>query len=172
MTQRKLTASAKPDEELPKLTEAQERFVDGLLKGKTATQAYQDAYTSSRDWKKNSLWSEACKLHSNPKVAQWLRAARKAKLGSAVVTLESHITELDRLKEIAVESGNVGAAVQAENYRGRASGLYVDQRIITIQDPADTLRAIADVCPEIAQQIAEQMRLVSPQPKTINAEPT
>lgn len=166
MTQRKLTAAAKPDDELPDLTPQQAKFVERILLGDCASDAYRKAYNCDKS-KTNSIWASASKLRSNAKVSLWLSAARKAKLGSASVTLEGHVTELERLREIAIESGNVGAAVQAENYRGRASGLYVDQRIITIQDPADTLRAIADVCPEIAQQIAEQMRLVSPQPKTV-----
>jgi hypothetical protein len=89
-------------------------------------------------------------------VAAWLAAGRIAGLGTAVVTFDSHMRELERLKEIALSSGNVGAAVQAEQIRGKAAGHHVDQiRDVTEKhDPLQTLRELAAHSPDIAIAIA------------------
>lgn len=64
--------------------------------------------------------------------------------------------ELERLKEIAVNTGNVGAAVQAEQLRGKAAGHYVEkfEDVSKANDPVDTLKEIARHSPDLAQQLA------------------
>lgn len=152
ITQKPEVANA---DELPELTPQQMEFVRHLLDGKTATDAYRSAYNTA-NMVANSIWTEASKLRHDPKVAQWLAAARMANLGTAKVTLEGHLTELERLKEIAVSTGNVGAAVQAEQLRGKASGYYVEQiRDVTEIDPMKTLELIAAHSPELARKLAE-----------------
>lgn len=148
--------------ELPVLTDKQEKFCAGILAGKTASDAYRAAYDTP-GMSRGALWTEASKLHGNPKVALWLSVARKARLGTAVLTLEGHMTELERLREIAIESGNVGAAVQAETYRGKAAGHYTEHVIHTIRDPADTLRAIREISPELAHAMATKLAAPAPE---------
>lgn len=140
---------------LPELTAQQMEFVRHLLEGKTATDAYRAAYNTA-NMVANTVWSEASKLRHNPEVAQWLAAARTANLGSAKVTLEGHVAELERLREIALSTGNVGAAVQAEQLRGKAAGHYVEQiRDVTEADPMATLEQLSRLSPELARKLAE-----------------
>lgn len=142
-------------ENLPELTAQQMEFVRHLLEGKTATDAYRAAYNTS-NMLANTIWSAASNLRHDAKVATWLTAARTANLGSAKVTLEGHVAELERLREIALSTGNVGAAVQAEQLRGKAAGHYVEQvRDVTDIDPMKTLEQIALHSPELARKLAE-----------------
>ena len=45
------------------------------------------------------------------------------------VTFEKHITELGRIREAALSKGAFSAAANAEVARGKAAGLYVEQKI-------------------------------------------
>ena len=46
------------------------------------------------------------------------------------VTYERHITELGKIREAALKKGAFSAANNAEVARGKAAGLYVEQKII------------------------------------------
>ena len=48
------------------------------------------------------------------------------------VTMSSHLTELSQLRDQAVDSGQLPAAISAEVSRGRAAGLYIDKKEITV----------------------------------------
>lgn len=151
---RKITEGEQSDDELPELTDQQRKFVEGVLAGKTASDAYRAAYDCSHSGDP-TIWVNASRLRADANVALWLSAARKAGLSRAVVTLEGHIGELERLREIALESGNVGAAVQAEQLRGKASGHYTEQFRDMTMDVSETLREIARSSPELAAQLAK-----------------
>jgi hypothetical protein len=157
MAQRKLT-EPQGEIELPDLTPSQAKYVEGLLSGRmTDKDAYKAAY-NTENMGENSISVEAARLKVHPKIALTLAALRKGGLGAAIVTLEGHLQELERLKAIAIETGNVGAAVQAEQLRGKAAGHYVDkiQDVTRENDVHSTLKQIAAVSPDLAQQLASQ----------------
>lgn len=79
------------------LTVKQERYVQNLFKGMTQRQAYKDAYDCKRQSDK-SVDEEACKLLSNPKVAQRLKELQEEVKNRNVLTVE---WVLNNLKEIA-----------------------------------------------------------------------
>jgi len=153
---RKITESEeKPDfADLPDLTEQQKQFVFGILNGLTATDAYKAAYDCSNSGN-NTIWVEASRLKNHPSVSLWLSAARKAELGATKRTLEQHIRRLDRLQELCIGTGNMGAAVQAEQLIGKASGHYTEQFRDMTADPAQLLREIANIAPDLANKLAE-----------------
>ena len=150
---RKIAEPIEAGADLPDITDQQRRFVEGILSGKTSSDAYRAAYDCSNSLC-STVWAEASRLRSDYKVAAWLAAARKAGLGHTVVTLAGHIAELERLREIALDTGNVGAAVQAEQLRGKAQGHYVERLEVSAADPLETLRQIAAVSPHLAAQLA------------------
>lgn len=157
MARRKITDVADLADGLPELTEQQMTFVRHLLAGKSASDAYRAAYHVGAATSPNTIWSSASALRNNPKVAQWLAAARKAHLGSAALTREAHLQELERLREIALESGNIGAAVQAEQVRGKVAGHHIERVAdVTDHDPVSVLRELATVQPDIAAALAAQ----------------
>lgn len=158
MAQRKMTEPAKDfSADLPDLNANQSKFVEGILKGLSASDAYRAAYDTD-GMAPNSIWASASRLRSNANVSLWITAARKNGLATASVTLDSHLQELERLKAIAIETGNVGAAVQAEINRGKAAGHYVEkhQDVSQTTDPIQTLKEIAKESPEYAAQLAKE----------------
>lgn len=158
MARRQITEpdEALNDGSLPELTAKQQDFVFGLLRGMHTVDAYRAAYDTA-NMGTNTIQVAACQLKSHYKIAIWLSAARKAGLGHAKVTIESHLSELERLKELAVGSGNLGAAVQAEQLRGKAAGHYVEQiRDLSEHDPLQTLHQLAVFAPELAKKLAEE----------------
>lgn len=145
--------------ELPDLTDQQKAFVDAILAGKTASDAYRGAYDCAKT-SNAVVWKEACILRNNRKVAVWLAAARKAGLGASTVTLSDHIKELERLREIALDSGNVGAAVQAEQLRGKAMGHYVDRvETADVTDIRSELEELRKISPAAAEAYAREKGL-------------
>lgn len=146
--------------ELPDLTSKQHGFVVGILEGLTASDAYRRAY-DAQNMADDDIWREASLLRSHPKVSQWLAQAKLQGLANTVVTLESHISELDSLKQEARQQGAYGAAIKAEELKGRATGLYVDQ-IKTDTGQADLLQAldiIGSTNPGLATSLREGLGL-------------
>ena len=141
--------------ELPDLSGKEQEFVRQLLMGKTGADAYRAAYDTS-NMLPNTVIAEASRLRGTHSISAWLVAARKAHLGTAVLTKEAHLAELDRLKEIALESGNIGAAVQAEQLRGKVAGHQVERIQELPADPIQTLRDIAQHQPDLAASLAAQ----------------
>ncbi len=79
-----------PEEGLPSLTPKQLAFVRALLGGKTASDAYREAY-NCEGMAANSIWVAASRLRSDAKVALWLRRYQLAALQEGTVTLETHL---------------------------------------------------------------------------------
>ena len=46
--------------------------------------------------------------------------------------MDSHLTELSRLRDEAVDSGQISSAISAEVSRGRAAGLYIEKKEVTV----------------------------------------
>lgn len=155
MARRQKTEAVEPTQDLPELTEKQMNFVKGILDGKTASDAYRAAY-ECQNMLPETVWAAASRLRHDTKVATWLDAAREMELAKATRTLEQHIARLDRLQSVALRTGNVGAAVQAEHYIGKVSGHYTERMEIMNSDPLDTLKQIAGYAPDLARQLAKQ----------------
>lgn len=113
-------------DDLPTLTPKQTAFVNGLLQGKTASDAYREAYNCKR-MSQGAVWVEASRLRRNTKVSLWLRHFQRIGADAAQVTMEAHLAELARARELALAHGQISAGVQAEHYRGKAAGLYEDR---------------------------------------------
>lgn len=162
MPRRKLTKPKDLDDlrdisdSLPDLTDQQQRFVESLLAGKSASDAYRAAYDTT-NFAPTTLWANASRLAADSKVKAWLSAARQACLGSAVLTKDAHVQQLERLREIAIDTGNVGAAVLAEHHRGKVGGYYVERyEDVTPPNPLPLLERLAAVCgPDLGNMLAE-----------------
>jgi len=118
-------------EQPKKLTEMQIKFAYELVTNegrKTATECAISAGYSS-----DAAVVSASKLQ-NPKlyplVVQYIGQLRSEYQKKYDVTFERHISELAKLRDNARESKAWSAAVNAEVARGKAAGLYVEQKII------------------------------------------
>ena len=114
-----------------KLTEQQIKFANLLIceEGrKTATQCAIEA-----GYAKDSARQHASKLQ-NPKlyplVVQYIGELREEWQKKYDVTFGTHISELAKLRDEAREKKAWSAAVNAEVARGKAAGLYIEQKII------------------------------------------
>ena len=108
------------------MTQKQERFCAEYVKCGNAAEAYRSAYKCEK-MKPESVWSLASRLMSNVKVMSRVQELRDAAAKEAQVTLEGHLEDLRRLRDIAVEEGQLSAAITAEISRGKAVGLYTDK---------------------------------------------
>jgi len=116
---------------LKRLTEMQQRFAQLLVTNegrRTPTQCAIEA-----GYEKDSAYVRASELR-NPKkyplVVQYIGEIREEYQKKYEVTYERHISELGKIREAALKKGAFSAANNAEVARGKAAGLYVEQKII------------------------------------------
>jgi phage terminase small subunit len=122
-----------------RLTPKQEAFVRVYLETGNATAAYRQAYDCST-MKNTSIWREAKAMLDHPKITLRLEELQKPAAHRAMITLASHLEELARLRDRAVQAGQYGAAVAAEQHRGKAAGFYrerADLAVRTVEDHND-----------------------------------
>lgn len=108
------------------LTPKQERFCLLYIETGNASEAYRRAYDASR-MTSGSVNRKAKELLDNGKITARLDELRAPVVEKAQITLESHLTELERLKRRAEQAGNINAALRAEELRGKAVGLYTSK---------------------------------------------
>jgi len=135
------------------LTPQQVKFVQLLVYNegrKTATDcAIESGYAKDRA---RSTASELQNPNYYPLVVQEITKLRKEVNEKYRVSLETHMRDLEQIKQQALENGSYASAVQAEIARGKAGGLYIDQKIIkhgkidqlTPEEIRKELQAIAD----------------------------
>ena len=114
-----------------KLTEQQIKFANLLVSEEgrmTATQCAKEAGYAPDSAR------QAASVLQNPKkyplVVQYIGELRTELQKKYDVTFGSHITELAKLRDEAREKKAWSAAVNAEVARGKAAGLYIEQKII------------------------------------------
>lgn len=110
----------------PPLTPKQEAFCLAYMEKGNASDAYRRAYDVSR-MTPGSVNRKAKELLDNGKITARLEELRAPVVQKAQITLESHLTELERLKARAEKAGNISAALKAEELRGKAVGLYTSK---------------------------------------------
>jgi len=137
-----------------KLTEMQMKFAYELVTNegrKTATEC-----AIAAGYSPDAAVVSASKLQ-NPKtyplVVQYIGQLRSEYQKKYDVTFERHISELAKLRDNARESKAWSAAVNAEVARGKAAGLYVEQKIIRTGSLTDlTAEQLENRMKEIIQE--------------------
>jgi len=107
-----------------KLTSKQENFCHAFIELGNASDAYRAAY-DAEEMLPNTVNRKAHDLINNGKIAARIEELRAPVVERVRITLESHLDELERLKEIALQKDNINAALTAEMGRAKAAGLYV-----------------------------------------------
>jgi|TARA_R110000803_G_scaffold126580_1_gene194164 phage terminase small subunit len=108
------------------LTNKQEEFAQEIVKGSTQADAYRAAYDAA-NMKDETVWSNASRLIDNSKVAARIKELRQPSIDKVQLTLESHLTDLLKLRNMAAKDEKWSAAIQAETIRGKAAGLHIDK---------------------------------------------
>ncbi len=113
------------------LTELQRKFAYELVTNegrKTKTEcAIEAGYKKDRA---SITASELTNPKKHPLVVQYIGELREEYQKKYDVTYERHISELAKLREESRKKGAWSAAINAEVARGKAAGLYVEQKII------------------------------------------
>ena len=111
-----------------RLTEMQKRFAEYLIFGgpegpvNKMEAAILAGYSTKRAMVEGS---ELTNPRHCPLVVQYMEKLREEKLTKFSVTYDSHISELARIKDLALKKNSFSAAVNAETNRGKAGGLYM-----------------------------------------------
>lgn len=114
------------DDEMEKLTGKQEAFCLAYIETGNASEAYRRCYNAGK-MKPETINRNAHTLCENNKIATRLQELRAPAVKAAQISLEQHLADLQRLRDLAEASAKYGPAVTAEMARGKASGLYVDK---------------------------------------------
>jgi len=115
------------------LTQKQENFCLSYIETGNASEAYRRAY-DAENMKEATVNNKSHVLLKNGDITARLSELRAPVVAKAQITLEQHLIDLKRLRDLAEASEKFGPAVQAEMARGKASGLYVDKTELTGKD--------------------------------------
>lgn len=126
------------------LTPKQEAFAQAIVTGINQSDAYRAAYKVRPGTKSESVNVAASKLMADAKVAQRVAELRAPVAKKAQITLESHLDDLMRLRNMAAKEKQYSAAITAEVARGKASGVHVERVEHTGKDggPMETITRI------------------------------
>ena len=117
---------------LPKrLTEMQMKFAHLLVTNEGRMTGYECAKEAG--YSEDRARVTASELQSPkkyPLVVKYIGEIREEYQKKYSVTFERHITELGKIRSEALKKGAWSAAVNAEVARGKAAGLYIEQKII------------------------------------------
>jgi phage terminase small subunit len=116
-----------------RLTEMQKRFAEFLVFGGPDGPVNKSEAAKLAGYSEKRCRQEGTEL-TNPRhaplVVKYLDELKIEKMLKYGVTYESHVTELARIKDLALKKNSFSAAVNAETNRGKAGGLYIDRKII------------------------------------------
>ena len=117
--------------DIKRLTEMQKKFAHELVSNEGRKYAYQCAIDAgySKDRSRQTAY-ELCNPKHHPLVVKYIGEIREEYQKKYAVTFERHITELGKIRQDALKKGAWSAAVNAEVARGKAAGLYIEQKII------------------------------------------
>ena len=114
-----------------RLTEMQMNFAHEIVTNEGRKNGYECAKAAG--YAEDSARVRASELQ-NPKrfplVVKYIGELREEYQKKYAVTFERHISELGKIRQDALKKGAWSAAVNAEVARGKAAGLYVEQKII------------------------------------------
>ena len=109
----------------------QQKFAHELVSNEGRKYAYQCAIDAgyAKDRARQTAWElQNPKMH--PLVVKYIGELREEYQKKYAVTFERHISELGKIRQDALKKGAWSAAVNAEVARGKAAGLYIEQKII------------------------------------------
>ena len=108
------------------LTPKRIAFAEAVASGKSQSDAYREAFKPKKMTQK-SVHERASQVASNSQVKEKIAELRIPIALKAQMTLESHLEDLQRLRNMAAKERQYGPAITAEIARGKASGVHVER---------------------------------------------
>ena len=140
------------------------KFAHELVSNEGRKYAYQCAIDAGYEPDRaRQTSSELMNPKKFPLVVKYIGELREEYQKKYAVTFERHIAELGKIRHDALKKGAWSAAVNAEVARGKAAGLYVEQKIIKTGKLEDLT----------AEQLEEKMKkIMNEYSQIINVTPT
>lgn len=138
------------------LTPKQEAFCKAFLETGNASEAYRMSYEAKK-MNAASIGIEAFRLLENPKISLRMDELRAVVSVKHNITIESILAELEEARQLALETGKAGPAVQASMGKAKLAGL--DKQIIdhTSSDGTMTPRPTIAISKQDIKDIANTL---------------
>jgi len=110
------------------LTPKREAFANAVASGMTQADAYRHAFSAGK-MQDATIHKRASELMTDGEVAGRVAELRKPIAKKAQMTLESHLEDLQKLRNMAVKEKQYSAAISAEIARGKAAGVHEAEKL-------------------------------------------
>jgi len=131
-----MTDDKDEDNQLPDLNPRQFEYVTLRQSGKSKADAYRIAYNAA-DKPNNQVWVRAAEVESGSKVSVWMAHLKTEQISAATYTLEAHLADMNNIKELAIQKGNLSAATKAAENLGKACNHYTSNIEVNHTNKAD-----------------------------------
>jgi len=116
------------------LTPQREKFAQAVASGMNQSDAYRAAYRVRHGTTMVSVNQSASRVMADVNVASMVAELRAPAAKKASITLESHLADLQSLRNMAVKEKQFAAAITAEVARRKAAGVHIERADITNSD--------------------------------------
>ena len=113
-----------------KLTEKQIKFAELLVYNEGRMSPAECAFEAGYKTRPRQAASELRSPKYSPLVVRYINELRAEVQEKYGITFQKHLGELAKLRDEAQKKGAWSAAINAEIARGKAGGLYVDQKLV------------------------------------------
>lgn len=113
------------------LTPKQEAFANAIVTGVSQSDAYREAFNVGPKTKPETVNQAASRLMADSNIAARVAELREPIAKKAQITLESHLDDLLRLRNMATKAMQYSAAITAEVARGKAAGVVTDKLLLS-----------------------------------------
>lgn len=152
------------------LTENQEKYCQARARGLTQIAAYREAYPRSRRWKDASVYSEASRLESKPKISTRINQMNARSSKQAAISRAKLLNRLEDLADRASETLTYDVDGQARINRHSADILIKTTKELipfATDDTESRSRFVADFALLIAPSFFEVHREINRTPRLI-----
>lgn len=111
------------------LTPKQEKFVQGIIEGKSQADAYRYAY-SAKNMSDNAIYREASLLMSSPKITQRLNELRNDMITPAIMSAQERLKWLTEL--VNSEEETTADKLKACEIMNKMTGEYVQKVVADV----------------------------------------
>ena len=151
----------------PILTDRQKKFSELLVYNEGKMSPAECANEAGYKTRPRQSASELRNPKVYPLVSRYIGELRSEVQEKYGINFEKHITELAKIRNEALKKGAWSAAVNAEVARGKAGGLYIDQKLImtgnvdnlSAEEIKEKLRKILDDNKEIINITPDEIEL-------------
>ena len=150
-----------------RLTEMQRRFAELLVLHEGRKFAYECAVEAG--YSENRARQEASELQNPeqcPLVVKYIGDLREEQRNRFKVNYGRHVTELAKIRDQALKHRSFSAAANAEHMRGKAGGLYVEQKHI-LHGKLDEDQNEEQMNEELAELLKSNRKIINITPEDV-----